>query len=152
LENDTLFWHGDQVWPERIALLHEYAHLRRLILWGGSVTADRLRGLGALGHLESLAIGECPVDDGLWTHVAPLTRLSFLNLSYTLVSRGFRQLAGLAVAELRLEGCTRVDDASLAELERWTALERIDVRGTAVTQEGLERLRCSLPSCNVLAA
>ena len=36
-----------------------------------------------------------------------------------------------------------MDDASLAELERWTALERIDVRGTAVTQEGLERLKAA---------
>jgi len=152
LENDTLFWHGDQVWPERISLLREHAHLRRLILWGGSLTADGLTGLDALTQLESLAIGECPVDDRLWPHVAPLTRLTFLNLSYTLVSRGFGQMAGLAVAELRLEGCTRVDDSSLAELECWTALERINVRETAVTQEGVERLRCSLPSCNVLAA
>src|SRR5438045_3104153 len=47
-EKDTLFWHGDQVWPERIALLREHAHLRRLILWGGSLTADGLTGLDAL--------------------------------------------------------------------------------------------------------
>ena len=51
--------------------------------------------LEGVARRESLAIGECAVDDGIWTHIAPLTRLTFLNLSYTLVARGFALLDDL---------------------------------------------------------
>lgn len=147
MENDTLFWHGDQVWPERIALLRKYPHLRRLILWAGSLTSDRLAGLQELTQLTALAIGECPVDSGVFEHLRPLGNLTLLNLSFTNVGSGFATLADIPIEELRLQGCRAVTDGTLAELAAWRALKRLDVRETSVTEAGIAALRQVLPDC-----
>jgi hypothetical protein len=149
VENDTLFWHGDQVWPERIALLRNYPHLRRLILWGGSLTSDRLAGLRDLTQLTALAIGECPVDSGVFDHLRTLSNLTLLNLSFTAVGARFAILAGIAVEELRLQGCRAVADSTLGELAAWRALRRLDVRGTSVSETGIAALRTVLPGCAI---
>lgn len=139
MENDTLFWHGDQVWPERLALLRRESHLRRLILWGGSLTSDRLAGLGDLVQLTALAIGECPVDRRVFAHVRPLSALSFLNLSYTDVDGGFDEIAALPITELVLEGCSRIGDTALDEIAGWTGLRLIDLRRTGVSEAAMAR-------------
>jgi hypothetical protein len=47
--------------------------------------------------------------------------------------------------KLKLQGCNRVDDESLAVLATFPALREIDLKGTAVTEKGLAALRAAKP-------
>ena len=46
---------------------------------------------------------------------------------------------------LRLQGCKRVDDESLAVLAQFPALRELDLKGTSVTEKGLEMFRAAKP-------
>lgn len=47
--------------------------------------------------------------------------------------------------KLRLQGCNRVDDESLAVLASFPALSELDLKGTSVTEKGLAMFRAAKP-------
>jgi internalin A len=53
--------------------------------------------------------------------------------------------------KLRLQGCDRVDDSAIAILASMPSLEEVDLKGTAVTQNGLTKLQTSRPKLRVFS-
>ncbi len=85
--------------------------------------------------------------------IAGLKDLRALYLGYSAINAdGIRVLAALdKVERLGLQGCSRVDDAAVAELSNWKALQYLDVEETPVTEKALEVLRKSKPGIHVLS-
>jgi hypothetical protein len=50
---------------------------------------------------------------------------------------------------LKVQGCNRVDDQSVATLIALPALREADLKGTSVTEEGAKRLRSARPGAVV---
>ena len=47
--------------------------------------------------------------------------------------------------KLKLQGCNRVDDESLAVLASFPAIKELDLKGTSVTEKGLAMFRAAKP-------
>lgn len=94
-----------------------------------------------------------PMDDDLPRAIAELKNLRSLKLSYSQIrADGVRLLGSLGqLAKLSLTGCPRVDDATLAELAKWKALQYLDVQETSVTQQGVDQFKKTKPGVVVLS-
>ncbi len=85
--------------------------------------------------------------------IAGLRELRVLYLGYSAITPdGLRTLSSLQKVErLGLQGCSRVDDAALAELSKWTNLRYLDIQETPVTEQGLAALRSAKPGIRILS-
>ena len=85
--------------------------------------------------------------------IAELADLRVLNLGYSAINAdGLRTLSVLnKVEKLGLQGCSRVDDAALAEVAKWRSLKFLDVQEAPVTEKGLVLLRNAKPGIKVLS-
>ncbi|HWY47510.1 MAG TPA: hypothetical protein VNX70_09010, partial [Bryobacteraceae bacterium] len=85
--------------------------------------------------------------------IAELKDLRVLYLGYsTITTDGLRTLGSLdKVEKLGLQGCSRIDDASLAELAKWKNLKYLDVQEAPVTEKGLAELRTAKPGIKILS-
>jgi internalin A len=85
--------------------------------------------------------------------IAELTDLRVLQLGYSAINAdGLRTLSALSkVEKLGLQGCSRVDDAALAELAKWKSLNYLDVQEAKVTEKGLTLLRTARPEIKILS-
>ncbi len=100
----------------------EIFHKPRLILSDATLTS-----LGALTHLESLALDGTSLDDAGLAKLGELRHLKWLGLSKT-----------------------HVTDAGLAQLKGKSDLQWLSLRWTGVTAAGIQDLRKSLPSLTVI--
>jgi hypothetical protein len=84
---------------------------------------------------------------------AELKSLRVLNLGFSQVNvDGLRILAALPrVEKLRLQGCSRIDDAALQELAKWKTLKYLDVEEDPVTDQALAALRKARPDIKTLS-
>jgi internalin A len=85
--------------------------------------------------------------------IAELKDLRVLYLGYSAITTdGLRTLGSLdKVEKLGLQGCSRIDDASLAELAKWKSLKYLDVQEAPVTEKGLAELRKAKPGIKILS-
>ncbi len=85
--------------------------------------------------------------------IAELKDLRVLYLGFSAITTdGLRTLGALdKVEKLGLQGCSRVDDAALAELAKWKSLKYLDVQEAPVTEEGLAELRKAKPGIKILS-
>lgn len=85
--------------------------------------------------------------------IAELTELRVLLLGYSAINAdGLRTLSSLSkVEKLGLQGCSRVDDAALAEIAKWKGLKYLDVQEAPVTEKGLALLRTARPELKILS-
>ena len=85
--------------------------------------------------------------------IAELTELRVLYLGYSAITAdGLRVLSVLGkIEKLGLQGCSRVNDAALAELAKWKGLKYLDVQEAPVTEKGLELLRNAKPGIKILS-
>jgi len=85
--------------------------------------------------------------------IAELRDLRVLYLGYSAITAdGLRTLSVLdQVERLGLQGCSRVDDAALAELAKWKSLKYLDVQEAPVTEKGLTMLRDAKPGIKILS-
>jgi internalin A len=85
--------------------------------------------------------------------IAELKDLSVLYLGYSAITKdGLRTLGALEkVEKLGLQGCSRIDDAALAELAKWKSLKYLDVQEAPVTEKGLAGLRTAKPGIKILS-
>jgi hypothetical protein len=83
-------------------------------------------------------------------HLAPLKKLSSLNLSGTPVTNdGLKHLAVLeALSRLDLHE-TKVTDAGLKQLAGFKGLTFLNLQGAKVTREAAAELRRALPRCRI---
>jgi Leucine-rich repeat (LRR) protein len=85
--------------------------------------------------------------------IAELKDLRVLYLGFSTITKdGLRTLGSLdKVEKLGLQGCSRIDDASLAELAKWKGLKYLDVQEAPVTEKGLAELRKAKPGIQILS-
>jgi hypothetical protein len=111
---------------------------------------QKLAGLGALGGLRSLALGNTAITDEVLRHVAGLSRLEWLDLHDTpITDNGIRHLATARQLQWLNLSNTRITDASLSHLASLNRLKRINLVGTDVTAAGLALLRAQLPATEI---
>jgi hypothetical protein len=84
--------------------------------------------------------------------IASLKDLRELELGYAkFPSRGLAILKSLPKLErLNLENCSRIDDDAMAHLSSWKSLRWVDLNGTKVTKEAVEKLRQQRRDCQIL--
>jgi hypothetical protein len=139
-EERKLVFSGDQVNDELWRSLENRRDIETLVIWGGTLTNQRLEPISRLTWLTGLALGEMPVDDGVFVHLQPLRELSYLNLAYTNVNGEFGPLLGAPLRDVRLEGCRRVGDACARSLAQFPTLRNLELHMTGLTDEGLAAL------------
>lgn len=85
--------------------------------------------------------------------VAELKDLRVLYLGFSAITPdGLRTLGSLdKVERLGLQGCSRIDDAALAELAKWKSLRYVDLQEDPVTEKGLAGLRTARPGIRILS-
>jgi Leucine Rich repeat len=132
--------------------------------------------LRRLYNLEHLNLSSTRVTDRGLEIVAGLRRLQWLNLAFTSVTNaGLARLGNLSelqcldlhaarqvsddglvqlrrlgkLAELELYDNPRITDAGLDHLRGMTSLRVLDLRATAVTDQGVDRLQRSLPNLQI---
>jgi hypothetical protein len=55
------------------------------------------------------------------------------------------------VERLGLQGCSRINDAALAELTKWKSLKYVDLQEDPVTEKGLAELRSAKPALKIIS-
>jgi internalin A len=143
-------------------------NLKELALGRGRLSNSglvALRMLPTLTHLDLSGARPAPPDsptgrgggsgmpDETLKAIAELKDLRVLQLGYSSITAdGLRSLSSLEkVEKLGLQGCSRVNDAALAELAKWKALKYIDVQEDPVTEKGLADLRSAKPGLKILS-
>ena len=123
---ETLNLNGTQV--SSLAPMSHMKRLKHLSLKGTQVADSELHHLLAVPHLRTLELGETAVTD-----------------------EGVRQLAGIPTLWRLWINNTAVTDATLVTFSKATLLDKLDVRGTRVTLEGVAQLAASLPDLQIVA-
>ena len=97
--------------------------------------------------------GSAGIPEETLKAITELSELRVLHLGYSAINAdGLRTLGTLGkIEKLGLQGCTRVDDAALAELAKWRSLKYLDVQEAPVTEKGLEMLKAAKPGIKVLS-
>ncbi|MCH7725407.1 MAG: hypothetical protein IH991_02835 [Planctomycetes bacterium] len=155
-----------QVTDRGLIQLKDLIQLRSLTLPGGNeVTDSGLVHITALTHLEELDLSSAWItDDGL-RHLTVLKQLRKVGLHYTKVSEGLKylkrlpnlreiiapkrvtdnalmQLANIKqLTALSLRGCNLVTDKGLKAIAGLTALEKLELYQTRVSDDGLLHLQ-----------
>ena len=95
-----------------------------------------------------------PMGEDVPRAVSSLPALRVLKLGYSQIgAEGLEILGSLErVEKLALEGCSRVDDAAIAQLAKWKSLKYLDVQETKVTSQGVAALQKAKPGIVVLLA
>jgi len=144
---------------DHLALL---PNLRELTIGGNKLTDDGVQLLRQIPQLTYLDLsGQQRTDSGLWSitltdsgleSVATLNALKELRLSGTTVSaRGLQKLKALDKLErLTLQNCRRVADSAVPVLSAFSKLRVLDVKGTALTADGIAQLQKALPQAQIL--
>jgi hypothetical protein len=123
--------------------------LGALHLRGTKITDAGLQHLRGLQQLMTLDLGINKLTDAGLENLRGLVQLKFLMLDNTKISDiGLEHLRRLTqLQELSLSG-TLITDASLEQLKA-LPLQSLDVRGTAVTQDGIRKFEAAMPGCRV---
>jgi internalin A len=97
--------------------------------------------------------GAAGIPDETLKAISELNDLRVLQLGYSAINAaGLRTLVTLSkVEKLGLQGCSRVDDAALAELANWKSLKYLDVQEDPVSDKGLTLLRTARPDLKILS-
>jgi hypothetical protein len=130
--------------------LNELTGLVELSAAGAGLTDEDLAKLPPLPKLERLVLDENPIRGPGLASLANLPQLVDLSV-------GIPTLADLAMPHVgRLERLRRlslakaaVTDDGLRRLEKLVNLERLDLRGTQVSAEGINALRSALSNCRI---
>jgi hypothetical protein len=166
-------------WPEfDDSVLESVKRLSQLKSLGINACAVTDRGvelISEMRQIESLYFNSGYLTDSIWDHLGRLPHLVKLELvlNHNLTGKGLSKLRGTRIAELSITGCPNLADQALAELaslERLRGLNlsgtritdiglghleglglvHLEVKDTAVTRNGIEKLRMALPSCEIV--
>ena len=111
---------------------------------------ESLQSLRRLCFLEELDLDNTDTDDGLLVGISQLEELQKLSLRYTAITdAGIESLKKCGrLEELYLTG-TEVSDDGAKALAELTNLRKLFIRWTKITSSGADRLRASLPECDM---
>jgi serine/threonine protein kinase len=123
--------------------------LRTFRLYGIKVTDDAFEFLSATPDLQDLGIADAPVTDAVLAHIAPLGKLTSLQIqgSSQFTGAGLEKLASLPVLKLVTFARTGFTDAGAKALLGAKSLENLQMGITRVTDDGLAGLS-ALPKLN----
>lgn len=155
--------------------LRQLKKLRVLVLSDTVVSDTGLRHISELDQLEVLGLFQTKVTDAGLSHLSGAGKLSELSLSQTNVTdKGVAALAEMQLdnlktlylagtkitdsgmsslvrlkqlAKLDISECPGITDAAVEPLMACKALEELTVRGTQMSEKGLQALSSALPNC-----
>lgn len=128
---ESLDLSGSKVDDDGMRYMGRAASGTRLRLSRTRITGNGLRWLPPEARLRELALNDTTIDDAAVQQLIDSGRLA-------------NEL------ELELDG-TRVTDVSLAALARLNRLQRLSIRRTQTTPEGIQNLRRTNPACEITA-
>ena len=134
---------GCEISDDGLELIAGFPKLESLRLQSGIMTDSGLAHLSTLKHLRRLELNQCEnVGESGVAYLAPLTALTFLNLSHTGVTdEGVAHLRPLTnLTYLNLQGTAIADDAVEA-LQPITELALLYLDQTAISDTALEYLK-----------
>lgn len=142
--------HGSDVNDEGMEYITDLSHLESLNLGNTRISDKGLECLKDQEHLTVLRIDRCTgVTDAGLSHLTEIAELQELDLSSTpITDHGLRHISQLgSLRRLNLSGTPITDDGlvCLFGLDLW----EIDLRGTNVTSEGMDRAQRAI-NCVVL--
>jgi internalin A len=109
-------------------------------VWAIAMSDTGLDAVLTLKNLRELRFGCTFV--GVGVEGARFATVSAMNVT----TRWLERIQSLPKLEkLKLQGCRKVDDESLAVLSRFPAISELDLKGTSVTEKGLAMLRATKP-------
>jgi hypothetical protein len=113
-------------------------------IWSVNMTEAGLDAVLSLKELRELRIGCTGIGVGVeGTRFATVS-----NMNVT--ARWIERMKALPKLEkLRLQGCGRVGDDSIAALSALPALVEVDLKGTGVTEKGVAMLRAAKPKARI---
>lgn len=127
--------------------LASLADVRRVRVLRPIVTDSTIASLAQATKLQSLMIGATQNSPVHLAPLEPLTNLERLELNGLAFDQGdlshLRPMIGLK--QLDISYCT-VDDKTLPPLHAMTHLERLMIRGTQITADGVVALRAAVPN------
>lgn len=138
----------------QLAALQSALGLRTLDLSGTLISDEGLRHLASLPSLQRLTLDRTKVSNKGMTIIGKM-RLRQLSLAQTSITDdGVASLVdqygvGGNLRELDLSD-TSITDGSIPSLRSIRRLERINLQGTSITEQGIEELKSNLPKCEVL--
>jgi Leucine-rich repeat (LRR) protein len=109
-------------------------------VWAIAMSDTGLEAVLSLKELRELRFGCTFV--GVGVEGARFATVSAMSVN----TRWLERMKSLTKLEkLKLQGCNRVDDESLAVLASFPALRELDLKGTSVTEKGLAMFRAAKP-------
>ena len=109
-------------------------------VWAIAMSDSGLEAVLSLKELRELRFGCTFVGVGM--EGARYATVSAMSVN----TRWLERMKSLGKLErLKLQGCNRVDDESLAVLASFPALRELDLKGTSVTEKGLAMFRAAKP-------
>ena len=113
-------------------------------VWTLSMSDRGLESLLTLKELRELRFGCTSLGIGIeGTRFATVSAMS-VTTRWLEKMKSFQKLE-----RLKLQGCDRVDDESVAVLAAFPALKELDLKGSAVTEKGLATLRAARPKMRI---
>jgi hypothetical protein len=123
--------------------------LRTLHFGANNVTDAGLASLSGLASLERLEMRWMRITDAGLKHLEGLPRLRALWLGEGITDAGLVHVIRFAhLEELSLLE-SRVTDDGLQQLRCLGGLQRLDLRGTKVTEAGVKKFQQALPNCRI---
>ena len=152
--NHLLSFRAEKAVPvESLKSLTALPVLHEVDLSRGEATDKGVAVLSSCCTLQSVTLDGCAkvTDAGLESlgRVGSLTALSVSGCSET-TDAGVGKLSGLKnLTALNLSQCPKVTDGCIPTLTAMSRLASLDVRGTGVTPEGIEKIAKALPKCQI---
>lgn len=149
--------------------------LRRLNLTNSTITDDQLATLGRVATIEELNLSGTKITDNGLEALSRLPALSRLYLDHTSITdKGVRNLGRLHLTTLGLSGTqitvdaikfikgemnllqtltlanTSLDKKSLTHLQVMIRLRSLDLSGTKIEEQDVDKFRSAVPKCEVI--
>lgn len=125
--------------------------LKRLWLDRTEVTDAGLKGVGELASLEVLSLNETEITGSGLAHFGKLQELQTLRMAKCpLASEQMLHLENIAEISNSLDiSHTPLTDSAVDSLGFLTYLKTLDIRGVAFSEERIDQLRRTLPTCRI---
>jgi hypothetical protein len=138
----------DEGW---IKAVNSLPSLKTLLLSGGNISDETLEHLSELPNLEELHANSSSVSDKGLKNLEKFPKLRWLTIHYTKVTdSGLVHVRSLKHLEWLILIGDNISDAAVPDLSSMTTLQLLDVRETAITVNGYEKLKKALPKCDVM--
>ncbi len=127
--------------PQAVARLAALSQLTTLVLDHVELEPAGARVIASLPVLERLEFVGVTVSDGVAEELARAARLQTLWITNggRVSEHGLAHLAALSLRDLNLTR-SQIDDAALTSIRGMRTLERLELRDTAITDQGLQAL------------